>query len=58
LTNLFLFKWLKVTLAVALLSSIVSMMAAFAGSEGIDLRDLLELQVLLLPRMRTSINRL
>jgi hypothetical protein len=45
------------TFAVALLSNIVSMMAAFVGSEGIDLQNLLELQVLLVPRIRTSINR-
>jgi hypothetical protein len=45
----FLFKWLTAVFAGALLSSIVSMMAVFVGSQGVDLRDLLELQVILAP---------
>lgn len=47
--KLFLFKWLAVAFATALLSSFVSMMAAFVGSEGADLRDLLVLQTALIP---------
>jgi glucan phosphoethanolaminetransferase (alkaline phosphatase superfamily) len=43
----FLFKWLTAVFAVTLLSSIVSMMATFVGSQGVDLQDLLELQVVL-----------
>lgn len=43
----FLFKWLTAVFAVALLSSIVSMMATFVGSQGADLQDLLALQVVL-----------
>lgn len=45
----FLFKWLTAVFAVALLSSIVSMMATFVGSQGADLQDLLALQVVLAP---------
>lgn len=43
------FKWLTAVFAVMLASSIVSMMAAFVGSEGADFQDLLKLQVLLVP---------
>jgi hypothetical protein len=45
----FLFKWLTIVFAVMLLSSFVSMMAAFVGSEGTDLRDLMILQTALIP---------
>ncbi|MEX2122984.1 MAG: hypothetical protein WD795_03755 [Woeseia sp.] len=45
----FLFKWLTVVFAVTLISSFVSMMAAFVGSEGADLRDLIILQTVLIP---------
>lgn len=44
-----LFKWLTAILAVMLVSSFVSMMAAFVGSEGEDLRDLMVLQAILIP---------
>ena len=47
MTNLF--KWLTAVFAVMLASSIVSMMAAFVGSEGADLQDLLKLQAVLVP---------
>ena len=43
------FKWLTAVFAVMLASSIVSIMAAFVGSEGADFQDLLKLQVLLVP---------
>lgn len=45
----FLFKWLTVAFAIALLGSMVSMMAAFVGSRGDDLRQLLILQMALVP---------
>lgn len=45
----FAFKWLTVVFAAVLLSSFVSMMAAFFGSEGGDLRELMVLQALLIP---------
>lgn len=44
-----LLKWLTVAFAIALLGSMVSMMAAFVGSRGDDLRQLLILQVALVP---------
>lgn len=44
-----LFKWLTVAFAIALLGSMVSMMAAFVGSQGDDLRQLLILQMVLVP---------
>jgi|GEM_PF-2485049 len=44
-----LLKWLTASFAVVLVSSIVSMMATFVGSEGGDLRDLLVLQLAVLP---------
>lgn len=47
--KLFLFKWLTIVFAFVLASSFVSMMAAFFGSEGGDLQDLLLLQTLLVP---------
>lgn len=43
------FKWLTLIFAVALVSSFVSMMAAFVGSQGVDLKDLLVLQTVLVP---------
>lgn len=42
-------KWLSASFAVILASSIVSMMASFVGSEGGDLRDLLVLQLVVIP---------
>lgn len=42
-------KWLTLVFAIALLGSIVSMMASFVGSQGGDLRDLLVLQMALIP---------
>ncbi|MGH8168436.1 MAG: hypothetical protein ACREQ1_14440, partial [Woeseiaceae bacterium] len=47
--NVSLFKWLSVVFSAMLLSSFVSMMAAFVGSEGADLRDLVILQTILIP---------
>lgn len=47
--NVFLYKWLAVIFAAVLLSSLVSMMGAFLGSEGNDLRDLMILQTALIP---------
>lgn len=47
--NILVFKWLTVTFCIVLISSFVSMMAAFVGSEGEDLRDLLRLQIALVP---------
>jgi hypothetical protein len=44
-----LFKWLTAAFAVMLVSSLVSMMAAFVGSQGADLQDLLKLQAVLVP---------
>lgn len=44
-----LFKGLMAVFAVTLASSMVSMMAAFVGSEGADLQDLLKLQTVLVP---------
>ena len=44
-----LFKWLTAAFAVMLASSLVSMMAAFVGSHGVDLQDLLKLQAVLVP---------
>lgn len=44
-----LFKWLTAAFAVMLASSLVSMMAAFVGSQGEDLQDLLKLQAVLVP---------
>lgn len=44
-----LFKWLTAIFAVMMASSIVSMMAAFVGSQGADLQDLLKLQAVLVP---------
>jgi uncharacterized membrane protein len=43
------FKWLTAVFATTLASSIVSMMAAFVGSEGADLQDLLKLQAAMVP---------
>ncbi len=43
------FKWMTASFAVVLASSIVSMMASFVGSEGGDLRDLLILQLVVIP---------
>lgn len=45
----FLLKWLTAVFAVMLVSSLVSMMAVFVGSEGEDLRDLMVLQAILIP---------
>lgn len=42
-------KWLTIAFGVILISSFVSMMAAFVGSDGDDLRDLLVLQIALIP---------
>jgi hypothetical protein len=42
-------KGLTVTFCAVLISSVVSMMATFVGSEGEDLRDLLILQIALVP---------
>lgn len=42
-------KWLTVVFALVMVSSFVSMMASFVGSEGEDLRDLLILQTGLIP---------
>lgn len=47
--KVFWFKWLTAVFAVVLMSSFVSMMASFIGSEGNDLRDLLILQTGLIP---------
>jgi glucan phosphoethanolaminetransferase (alkaline phosphatase superfamily) len=47
--NVTLLKWLSVAFSAMLLSSLVSMMAAFVGSEGADLRDLVILQTILIP---------
>ena len=44
-----LFKWLTAIFAVMLASSLVSMMAAFVGSQGADFQDLLRLQAILVP---------
>jgi uncharacterized membrane protein len=44
-----LFKWLTIVFTAMLFSSFLSMMAAFVGSEGSDLRDLIVLQVVLIP---------
>lgn len=44
-----LFKWLTAIFAVMLASSLVSMMAAFVGSQGADFQDLLKLQAVLVP---------
>ena len=45
----FLFKWLTIVFAGVLLSSMVSMVGAFFGWLGSDLRDLLLLQLLTIP---------
>ncbi|HEX2138999.1 MAG TPA: hypothetical protein VHG33_04735 [Woeseiaceae bacterium] len=45
----FLFKWLTIAFAGVLLSSMVSMVGAFFGWMGNELRDLLLLQALLVP---------
>ena len=47
--KVFLFKWLAVVFSVVLVSSFVSMMAAFVGSKESDLRDLIILQTILIP---------
>lgn len=44
-----LFKWLTIAFTTMLLSSFLSMMAVFVGSEGGDLRDLIVLQAFLIP---------
>lgn len=47
--NIVVLKGLTVTFCAVLISSFISMMAAFVGSEGDDLRDLLILQIVLIP---------
>jgi hypothetical protein len=47
--GMLLFKWLTLVFAAVLGSSFISMMAAFVGSRGTDLQDLMVLQAISIP---------